>query len=66
MSFITEVFGQIIILLISGMIFSFIIWKLKRRKTDFGEFLNKYGEMLAYAGLLFIGLIIALIQWWTN
>jgi hypothetical protein len=66
MSFITEIFGQIIILLISGTIFSFIIWKLKRRKTDFGGFLNKYGEMLAYAGLLFIVLVIGLIQWWTN
>lgn len=66
MSFMTEIFGQAIILLISGSIFSFVIWKLKRRKTDFGEFSNKYGEMLAYAGLLFILLIIGLIQWWTN
>lgn len=66
MSFITEILGQVIILLISGTIFSFLFWKLKRRKTDFGEFLNKYGEMWAYAGLLFIVLIIGLIQWWVN
>jgi hypothetical protein len=66
MNFITEVFGQVIILLISGTIFSFIIWKLRKTKTDFGEFFNRYGEMLAYAGLVFIALVIGLIQWWTN
>ncbi len=32
---------------------------------DFGDFLNKYGEMLAYAGILLIALVIALVQW-TN
>jgi hypothetical protein len=66
MSFIVGFFVQIVILFISATIFSFIVWKLKRGKTDFGEFVNKYGEMLAYAGLLFIALTIAFIKWWTD
>jgi hypothetical protein len=66
MTFIGEIFGQIIILVISGTICSFLVWKLKRKKTDFGDFLNRYGEMLAYAGLLFIFLMMEIIQWWTS
>lgn len=60
-----EIIGQLIIILAIGTIFSFIIWKFKKRKTDFGEFLNKYGELLAYAGLLVIVVIVAIFQWLT-
>jgi hypothetical protein len=63
MEFMTEMLAQVIILIIAGIVFSFIIWKLKKRNVDFGNFLNKYGEMLAYAGLLFIAFIIITIQW---
>ena len=63
MKFIEEIFWQAIILLVIGLAMSFLVWKLKRSKTDFGDFLNKYGEMLAYAGILLIALVIALVQW---
>jgi hypothetical protein len=66
MSFIGEILGEVIIVLICGMSFSFIVWKLRRKKTDFGEFVSKYGEMLAYGGIIFIALIYGLIQWWTS
>jgi hypothetical protein len=66
MTLIVEILGQAAILLISGAIFSFIVWKLRRTKMDFGEFVGKYGEILAYGGLFFIALIIGLIQWWTS
>jgi len=63
MELIENIFWQIILIAISGMIFSFVVWKFMRSKMDFGDFLSKYGEMLAYAGLLFIVLIIAVLQW---
>ena len=65
MKIIEEVFWQAVILLTIGVAISFLVWKLKGSKTDFGDFLNKYGEMLAYAGILLIALVIALVQW-TN
>lgn len=58
-----KLIAQIIILFVSALMFSFIVWKLKKRKITFGEFLNKYGEVLAYAGLVFIALAVGLIQW---
>lgn len=66
MGFLIEVLTQIVVLFVSGTVFAFFIWKLLRGKKDFGEFVNKYGEMLAYGGLLFIVLIIGLIQWYTG
>ena len=65
MKFIEEAFWTIVILGTAAIAMSFLVWKLKGSKMDFGDFLNKYGEMLAYAGLLFIALVIALLQW-TN
>jgi hypothetical protein len=66
MTLMVEILGQTTILLISGAIFSFIVWKLRRRKMDFGEFVGKYGEILGYGGLFVIALVIGLIQWWTS
>jgi hypothetical protein len=62
MEFIGEIFWQIIILGTLALAVSFVVWKLKGSKMDFGDFLNKYGELLAYAGLLFIALIIIIFQ----
>lgn len=62
MEFITEIFFQIVILVTFGLLTSFIVWKLKKGKTDFGEFLNKYGEMLAWVGFLIVAVTIALIR----
>jgi hypothetical protein len=63
--FISETLFEAIFLLVSAIIFSFIVWKLKGSKTEFGPFLTKYGELLAYAGLLFVVAIYALVEWWT-
>ena len=63
MNFIIETLGEIVVLIVIGAVFSFIVWKLKRRKTDFGEFVARYGEMLAYAGVVFIVIIWGVIQW---
>ena len=65
MNFIIETLGEIVVLIVIGACFSFIVWKLKRRKTDFGEFVARYGEMLAYAGVVFIVIIWGVIQWLT-
>ena len=66
MEFITEIFFQIVILFTFGLLTSYIVWKLKKKKTDFGEFLNKYGEMLAWAGFAVVGITIALIRTFLN
>ena len=65
MKLLEEIIGQVIFVLVIGTMSSFIIWKFKKRKVSFGEFLNKYGELLAYAGLLFIAVIVAVLQWLT-
>lgn len=65
MEFLGEVAVQIIFLMTIGALTSFIIWKIKGGKKDFGEFLNRYGEMMAYVGLAIIVLVMALIQWLT-
>jgi len=62
MEFIGEVFWQIVLLGLSGLVFSFVVWKLKGSKADFGDFLSNYGEMLAYASLFVIILAIIIIQ----
>lgn len=62
MDFAIEVLSQTLLMTISGLLFAFFVWKLKRRKSDFGGYLDKYGELLAYVGLFFIALIIFLIQ----
>ena len=59
---VVEIIGQTVILIITGTIFSFIIWKLKSPKMTYGEFLNKYGEILAYAGLFLILIIVIVLQ----
>jgi hypothetical protein len=65
MELLGELTVQIIFLIIIGALTSFIIWKIKGGKKDFGEFLNKYSEMMAYVGLFIIISVIALIQWLT-
>lgn len=65
MKLLEDIIGQIILVLILGTMFSFIIWKFKKRESNFGEFLNKYGELLAYGGLLFIVVVVAILQWLT-
>lgn len=62
MKFVEEIAWQIIILGVIAPVFSFLVWKLKGGKMTFGNFLNKYGEMLAYAGIIIIALIVALSQ----
>jgi hypothetical protein len=59
---VVEIIGQTLILVVTGTIFSFTIWELKSPSMTFGEFLNKYGEMLAYAGLFLILIIVIVIQ----
>jgi hypothetical protein len=63
MKFIEEVFWQAVIILTIGSAISFLVWKLKGSKMHFGDFLNRYGEILAYASILFIALVVALVQW---
>lgn len=62
MKFVEEIAWQIIILGVIAPAFSFLVWKLKGGKMTFRNFLNKYGEMLAYAGIVIIALIVALFQ----
>ena len=62
MKFVEEIAWQIIILGVIAPVFSFLVCKLKGGKMTFGNFLNKYGEMLAYAGIIIIALIVALSQ----
>lgn len=62
MDYIKELFFQILIVLIFGLLSSYVIWKIRKRKTeDFGEFFNKYGEMLAYASFILIALTIVIV-----
>lgn len=66
MNFILNSIGQIALLLVSTAVFTFIVWRLKKRKTDFGEFVGKYGELIGYLGLFLVVLIIGIIQFLTS
>ena len=57
-----EIIVETVLLLVFGFLFSFITWRIVRGKVDFGEFLNRYGEMLAYAGLLLVAVIVAIFR----
>lgn len=62
MRLIEEIFWQTVILGTLGVVISYVVWKLKGSKTDFGEFLRKNGEMLAYLGLLIIVLVMVITR----
>jgi uncharacterized Tic20 family protein len=66
MDFIAGIFIELVILLFFGLLTTFIVWKLKKKKTDFGEFFEKYGYMLAWAGFLIIAVTIGLIRTFLN
>ena len=62
MRLIVEVLGQTLLLMVSGAIFSFIVWLLVRKKTSLEVVFGKYGELLAYAGLLLVVIVVLLIR----
>lgn len=62
MKFLEEIAWQVVILGAIAPAISFLVWKLKGGKMTFGTFLSKYGELLAYAGILIIALIVAVFQ----
>jgi hypothetical protein len=63
MEFIEEVFWRVVILGTLATAISFLVWKLMGSKMNYIAFLNKYGERLAYAGILFIAIVITLLAW---
>lgn len=65
MELMTQVLEEVVFMTVLAAVFSFVIWKLTKRKTAFRDFLTRYGDMCAYAGLLLIVLIIILVQGWN-
>jgi hypothetical protein len=65
-----ELFIEIIleIVMVSGaaIVFSHIAWRLSSRKLTFGDFLQKYGELIGYVALLALVLIFFLIEGWLE
>lgn len=66
MDFIIETSVLIVIVVIFGLGISYLVWRLKGQKTEFGEFVNKYGEMLAWLGIILTALIIASFNTFLN
>lgn len=62
MDFFLEVVVQVVGVAVLGAATSFVVWRLKGRGESFGEFLEKYGEMLAYAGLFVVVIVLVIVQ----
>lgn len=58
MGFVGEIIIEIVILSVAGILFSWIFWRLTRNKMSFGDFLAKYGEVLAYVGVALVTILV--------